>query len=350
MVRTKGEPGTGNVVEAVRHMRAVTDRDRAGSSGFARSSSSTPPRSSQAPYELVKWVARERQAAGRELLGGRHRDAGRRGAHDAARLRRRVRRQRHLQERRPVQAREGHRRGDHALRGRRRSSRGSRATWARRWSASTSPTFPRASACRSGAGSVRIGVLALQGAFREHVYALEALDVRRRRGPPARSSSTSCDGLIIPGGESTAISQAHGERTASTSRSPRGTPQGMAVWGTCAGAILIAKRVFDGIAGPARPRADGHRGAPERVRPTGGLVRGRPGLRAPRRGVPRRVHPCSVDRERVGEGVEVLAEHEGHIVAARQGDLLATTFHPELTGDPRVHRYFVEQVVGVVAA
>ena len=53
--------------------------------------------------------------------------------------------------------------------------------------------------------------------------------------------------------------------------------------------------------------------------------------------------------ESVGEGVEVLAEHDGHIVAARQGDLMATTFHPELTGDPRVHRYFVEQVVGADA-
>ena len=50
--------------------------------------------------------------------------------------------------------------------------------------------------------------------------------------------------------------------------------------------------------------------------------------------------------ESVGEGVEVLAEHDGHICAAREGRLMATTFHPELTGDPRVHRYFVEKVVG----
>ena len=48
----------------------------------------------------------------------------------------------------------------------------------------------------------------------------------------------------------------------------------------------------------------------------------------------------------MGDGVEVLAKHEGHIVAAQQGNLMATTFHPELTGDPRIHRYFVEQVVG----
>jgi pyridoxal 5'-phosphate synthase pdxT subunit len=49
--------------------------------------------------------------------------------------------------------------------------------------------------------------------------------------------------------------------------------------------------------------------------------------------------------ETVGNDVEVLAQHEGHICAARQERLLATTFHPELTGDPRVHRYFVENVV-----
>jgi 5'-phosphate synthase pdxT subunit len=54
--------------------------------------------------------------------------------------------------------------------------------------------------------------------------------------------------------------------------------------------------------------------------------------------------------ESVGEGVEVVARHDGRIVAARQGDLLATSFHPELTGDPRVHRLFVESVVGAPRA
>ena len=50
--------------------------------------------------------------------------------------------------------------------------------------------------------------------------------------------------------------------------------------------------------------------------------------------------------ESVGDGVEVLAEHDGHIVAAREGRLLATAFHPELTGDPRVHAYFLAEVAG----
>ena len=50
--------------------------------------------------------------------------------------------------------------------------------------------------------------------------------------------------------------------------------------------------------------------------------------------------------ERVGDRVEVLARHDGQIVAVREGDLLATTFHPELTGDPRIHRYFLDRVIG----
>ena len=91
MVRTKGEPGTGNVVEAVRHMRAVTD-EIAWLAGLRSEQLFAAAKDLQAPYELVKWVARQRQAPGRELLRGRHRDSGRRRAHDAARLRRRVRR------------------------------------------------------------------------------------------------------------------------------------------------------------------------------------------------------------------------------------------------------------------
>ncbi len=190
---------------------------------------------------------------------------------------------------------------------------------------------------------MRVGVLALQGAFREHVYALEALDVRAIavRLP---SQLDECVGLIIPGGESTAISklmESYGfyepiaERFAS----------GMAVWGTCAGAILIAKRVSEGI--------EGQRGL--------GLM----DIEVRRNAYGRQVDSFEADLdfahvgepyrgvfirapwiESVADGVEVLARHEGHIAAARQGRLLATTFHPELTGDPRVHRYFVETVVG----
>jgi 5'-phosphate synthase pdxT subunit len=188
----------------------------------------------------------------------------------------------------------------------------------------------------------RIGVLALQGAFREHILSVEALDASAVavRLPHQLDD---CDGLIIPGGESTAISKlmaSYGFYEPIAARHA----EGMAIWGTCAGAILIAKDIVDGVPGQrgldlmnisVRRNAYGrqvdsfeadldfkHIGEPYR-----GVF-----IRAPW-------------IERAGEGVEVLAEHERHIVAARQGKLLATTFHPELTGDPRIHRLFVESVV-----
>jgi 5'-phosphate synthase pdxT subunit len=190
---------------------------------------------------------------------------------------------------------------------------------------------------------VRVGVLALQGAFREHIYALEALDV----GAVAvrlPSQLDDCAGLIIPGGESTAISklmESYGFYEPIAARNS----EGMAVWGTCAGAILIAKRVAEGI--------EGQRGLE--------LM----DIEVRRNAYGRQVESFEADLdfahigeayrgvfirapwiESVSDGVEVLARHDGHIVAARQGSLLATTFHPELTGDPRIHRYFVQTVVG----
>jgi 5'-phosphate synthase pdxT subunit len=190
---------------------------------------------------------------------------------------------------------------------------------------------------------VRIGVLALQGAFREHIYALEALDL----GAVAVRLPHQLDdlsGLIVPGGESTAIAklmEAYGFYEPVAKRHA----EGMAVWGTCAGAILVARSVVDGISGQrslalmdiaVRRNAYGrqvdsfetdldfaHVGEPYR-----GIF-----IRAPW-------------IESVDEGVEVLASHEGHIVGARQGRVLATTFHPELTGDPRIHRFFIQEVVG----
>ncbi len=197
------------------------------------------------------------------------------------------------------------------------------------------------SVCRSVAGSVEVGVLALQGAFREHMYALEALDIRAVavRKPEQLHGIA---GLIIPGGESTAISklmESYGFYGPIAERHAAG----MAVWGTCAGAILIARSVVDGIAGQ-RPLAlmniTVRRNAYGRQIDSfevgldfAHMDRAYPGvfIRAPR-------------IETVGKGVEVLASHQGHIVAAREGGLLATTFHPELTGDPRIHRYFVEQI------
>ncbi len=192
---------------------------------------------------------------------------------------------------------------------------------------------------------MRIGVLALQGAVREHVMMLEALDV----GYVAVRTShqlDDLDGLIIPGGESTAIGKLM--ETAGFYEPIRERHEaGMAVWGTCAGAILIASEILDQAPGQrslelmdvtVRRNAFGRQvdsfeadldfsGLPD------GEFRG-VFIRAPW-------------IELVGERARALATHDGRVVAAQQGDLLATVFHPELTGDPRVHRFFIEHVVGV---
>lgn len=190
---------------------------------------------------------------------------------------------------------------------------------------------------------VRVGVLALQGAFREHILDLEGLGVSAVavRLPDQLAG---LDGLIIPGGESTAIAKlmrAYGFYEAVRARHA----EGMAVWGTCAGAILMATEITDA-------RADqeplGLMDATVRRNAYGRQVDSFEAdleiadLDAPFRGVFIRAPLI----ERVGEHAEVLASHAGHIVAVRDGDLFATTFHPELTGDPRVHRYFLERVIG----
>lgn len=191
-------------------------------------------------------------------------------------------------------------------------------------------------------GSVLIGVLALQGAFREHILSVEALDASAVavRLPHQLDD---CDGLIIPGGESTAISKlmaSYGFYEPIAERHAAG----MAVWGTCAGAILIAKDIVDGTAdqrGLELMDITVQRNAYGRQVDSFEADLAFAHIGEAYRGVFIRAPWI----ERVGEGVEVLAKHEGHIVAARQGDLMATTFHPELTGDPRIHRYFVERVV-----
>jgi 5'-phosphate synthase pdxT subunit len=197
------------------------------------------------------------------------------------------------------------------------------------------------------AGSVKIGVLALQGAFREHIVSLEALGVTAVavRLPEQLDG---CSGLIIPGGESTAIGKLMGAYGFYESI-PRLHSEGLAVWGTCAGAILIARTILDALPDQRslelmdiaiRRNAYGRQvDSFEADLDLSGIEDPFPGvfIRAPW-------------IESVGEGVEVVARHDGRIVAARQGDLLATSFHPELTGDPRVHRLFVESVVGAPRA
>jgi pyridoxal 5'-phosphate synthase pdxT subunit len=193
------------------------------------------------------------------------------------------------------------------------------------------------------AGSVKVGVLALQGAFREHIVSLEALGV----GAVAvrlPDQLDGCAGLIIPGGESTAIGKlmsAYGFYEAIAARHD----EGMAVWGTCAGAILIARTVLDALPDQRSLELMDitiRRNAYGRQVDSFETDLDVEGLDAPYTGVFIRAPWI----EEVGEGVEVLARHADRVVAARQGDLMATSFHPELTGDPRFHSLFVERVVG----
>lgn len=190
---------------------------------------------------------------------------------------------------------------------------------------------------------MKIGVLALQGAFREHIYSLEALDASAVavRLPEQLDDLA---GLIIPGGESTAIAKLM-ESYGFYEPILRRFHEGMAIWGTCAGAILIARSVADGVPGQrslelmdveVRRNAFGRQVDSFEVDLTFA------DFDHPFRGVFIRAPWI----ESVGDDVDVLSEHEGRVVAARQGRLLATAFHPELTGDPRIHRYFIESVVG----
>jgi pyridoxal 5'-phosphate synthase pdxT subunit len=191
----------------------------------------------------------------------------------------------------------------------------------------------------------RYGVLALQGAFVEHIQVLHSLGVEASevRLP---QELVGLSGLIIPGGESTTIGKlAVAYNLVEPIR--RMARDGIPIWGTCAGMILLAKDI-----GRAQPligvmdivvrrngfgrqvdsfEADLQIPALDAVSTAG--ERGRP-FRA--------VFIRSPYIERLGPGVEEIARLPGGvIVAARQGNLLGTAFHPELSGDTRFHRYFL---------
>jgi 5'-phosphate synthase pdxT subunit len=176
----------------------------------------------------------------------------------------------------------------------------------------------------------------LQGDVREHLRALERAGLNGR--PVKRASEIDqVSGLIIPGGESTTI----GKLIVRFELEPaiRALPErGGAIYGTCAGAILLAKDIVGsdqfrlGLMDIVVERNAYGRQVDSFE--TDLKVAGIEGQ--PVRGVFIR---APVIRE-VGEGVEVLAEHEGTIVLARQGPILVSTFHPELTDDVRVHRLF----------
>ncbi|RIK29830.1 MAG: pyridoxal 5'-phosphate synthase glutaminase subunit PdxT [Chloroflexi bacterium] len=196
---------------------------------------------------------------------------------------------------------------------------------------------------------MKIGVLALQGAFREHIEMLRGLGVEtvEVRLP---EQLRDLDGLIIPGGESTTIGKV---ATQYNLIEPlrEFVAQGKPVWGTCAGMIVLAKEV--GMAGHAVMR-----------QPLVGVM----DVRVKRNAFGRQVDSFETDLdipeiqngdktpfhaifiraplfETVNANVRALAKlDDGTIVAARENNLLATSFHPELTHDPRFHQYFLNMV------
>jgi pyridoxal 5'-phosphate synthase pdxT subunit len=187
---------------------------------------------------------------------------------------------------------------------------------------------------------LRVGVFALQGDVREHLQVLTSLGVESIEVRNAEQLA-SCDGLIIPGGESTTISKLidiFGLRDDLLAYIAQDNP----VYGTCAGMIMLATQVLDEASGQqslkamdisVRRNAFGSQldsfeasvefaGSPVEVA----------FIRAP-------------IVERVGENVQVLSKlSTGAIVAVREGNLLATSFHPELTGDSAVHEYFLGMI------
>ena len=192
-----------------------------------------------------------------------------------------------------------------------------------------------------------VGVLALQGAFREHVRALEACGVRTRAVRLAQDLD-GLDGLVIPGGESTTMTMLM-ERMGLLDAVERAVAGGLPTLGTCAGMIVLADRITDGRADQVAlhaldigVRRNGY-GRQVDSFEADLDVRGLDG--GPFRGVFIR-SPVIEDPG----SVEVLAEHEGSPVAVRQGTVMALAFHPELSGDLRLHREFLRLVEGARTA
>jgi pyridoxal 5'-phosphate synthase pdxT subunit len=189
---------------------------------------------------------------------------------------------------------------------------------------------------------MKVGVLALQGAFREHREVLDALGVEAVdvRTPEQLGA---LDALILPGGESTTMSKL---LDTSSLRAPVADllADGLPVLGTCAGMILLARDVVDGrddqmsfgaIDVAVRRNAYGRqRDSFEAALDVDGLTGGPfPGvfIRAPR-------------IERAGADIEILARYEGDPVLARQQHVWVASFHPELSGDLRLHEQFLSNI------
>ena len=189
---------------------------------------------------------------------------------------------------------------------------------------------------------MNVGVLALQGDFREHLVALAECGVVAS-AVKTRAELQEIDALVIPGGESTTISKLAKTFDLFDLIKER-ISKGLPTLGTCAGMIMVSKSIKDPASGQET---------------FGGI-----NIEVERNAFGRQIDSFEEDLEfkgiagpkfravfirapwvaKLGEGVEVLSEIDGHAVAVRQGKVLATSFHPELTSDNRIHRYFIEEI------
>ena len=188
---------------------------------------------------------------------------------------------------------------------------------------------------------MKIGVLASQGAFAEHISILQRLDIE---AVPVRlpRDLRGLDGLVIPGGESSSIGKLMADYNL-VSEMRDMLKNGLPALGTCAGMILLAKKISDSSFEPL-----GVMDITVKRNAFGRQVDSfEADLDIPAIGEPA-FHAVFIRApviERVGDGVEVMAHlDDGTAVAARQGNLLALAFHPELTTDLRLHAYFLNLV------
>ena len=184
-----------------------------------------------------------------------------------------------------------------------------------------------------------VGVLGLQGAVREHVRSLTRLDIETRVVKGVNDLDV-LSGLVLPGGESSAISLLAENGILERLRAM--AKDGLPMFGTCAGMILLAREAegranpgLDAIDVTVSRNASGRQvDSFETALPIDGIGPDVPAvfIRAPY-------------ATRIGPGVTPMAHHDGFVVMAREGRVLVSSFHPELTEDLRVHRYFIEELV-----
>lgn len=212
-------------------------------------------------------------------------------------------------------------------------------------------------------GKINIGVLSLQGSFREHIFMLNNLEGVESSEVRSLDSLQKCDGLIIPGGESSTMGKLlvdFGIKQQLIDRIRGGMP----VWGTCAGAILLANRILDEdyvhlSVMNMEVRRNAYGGQldsftsnvtfPDISKVVQGdkAEQGDKFIIQSEHGFPT-VFIRAPLIESVGENCKILGRHQGKIIAVQENNMLATTFHPEITNDLSFHRYFSNMITGAL--